>query len=300
MNIDSLTIPVVTHNLHGPDKNPDRRHTTIRKFLDMSRGGLGGFNELNPKDRAYLKSEAAKRDLNVYIGGLNGIVWAPAVVKKRKIRLKKIMTGGHVGADGVATPQKGDDDRRVGPSRFAAYGEFELVMGSDPFEFDVTHLMARAFTAHRWRIPLWRRSVVSLADGVQCNRGVMIGDMNTNNGVDLAGIPDRAVNIPATMGHQHYDQMREWGNLNVHSTVTFEDPSDHKGVRGLLTIPVNHDGSAIPSDPAKPSKPAPKPRTVKRLPKPVRHPWAKRSRRWKLRHPVKWRKIVAWRKQNRR
>lgn len=303
--VNMVQSPFAVHNLHGPDKNVGRRHTSIEMFLNRAKGGIGGFNELNSKDRSFLKDEAAKRRLNVQIVGANGVVWDPSVHRVGKPRVRKIMQGGHVGADGVATPKKGDDDRRVGPSRYGLYFPVYTYAVALEWEFDVTHTMARAFTLHKWRIPLYRKSIRSLADGVLEPNGLMTGDFNTNPPVDLPGVNEVNVPVPPDMGKQHYTKVMRWGQ-HIHVGKVYEQntPSDHDLLYAKLTFyRIAQDKLQAPAQPkpvkpakAKPKLPQPGDGTVKwrKYGAPVAHPWMERPTKWKRRHKKLWIRIGKW------
>lgn len=312
-----VQMPIVVHNLHGPDKNKDRRHKTIRQFLDEAKGGIGGFNELNTGDRAYIKAEAAKRGLNVLIHSYNGMVWDPTKIQTAtKPRLKRIMVGGYVGADGVATPRKGDDDRRVGPNRYAIYMPCEVIGLGIRFEFDVTHLMAKWTTTAKWRAKLAAKSIVSFGAGVYSKNGVAVGDMNTDDYIDLPGVDDIPVKTPDTFGRRKYDQILRWGaHIYIHAVRAINTPSDHHMLKGTITFyrdpEVKVPGGMVNPEP-RPSTPKPEPTPTKpkpaiKLPKPgdskanwkkqgapVAHPWASRNKSWIRRHKRVWAEIGRW------
>lgn len=306
-----VNTPIVLHNLHGPDKNVGHRHNTITAFLNAVKGGIGGFNELNAKDAAWFRDEVAERRLRFYRHGQIGAVWDPTVFALAgKPRVRKIMQGGHVGADGT---RQGPDNRRVGPNRYGVYVPLTVIVVDFDFEFDVTHLMARSFTAHRWRIPLFRRSVNELADGVLSENGILVGDMNSPRALNLPGVADVAVRAPATMGRQHYDQILRWGqHIFVHGVKAVNTPSDHHMLKGLITFyrdPQDH-LIAPPTTPTpnapRPSGSLPKPGTSgvrwRRYGAPVRHPWAKKykTKRFKRRRPRLSRRIERWKAAYRR
>lgn len=230
--------PIVVHNLHGgPEKDKKRRRRTIRMFLHAAKHGVGGFNELAKRDRRYIKAEAAKRGLRIFIYGDNGVVWDPALLEARKPRIKKIMTGGHVGADGVATAKKGDDDRRVGPNRYAIYIPFKVIAHGLTFEFVVTHAMAKSFTTARWRIRLFRKSIRSLADDIRKASGLLVGDLNSKEYVNLPDVLDVPVHTPPTFGKSRYDQILRWGpDIAVSKVNAVETPSDHDMLVGTVTF----------------------------------------------------------------
>lgn len=234
--IDRAQVPLVTHNLHGgPDKNRKRRRRTINLFLNTAQCGIGGFNELNRHDRRYLRRQAAKRGLKTFIYKSNGAVWTPTIVQVDKKRVKRVMTGGHVGADGIATPQKGDDDRRVGPNRYAIYLTCKLLALDLDFEFVVTHLMARSFTKHRWRIPLFRKSLRSLAKGTRDSNGVLVGDVNSKDYIDLPDMLDAPEKTPPTFGRKKYDQFIRWGpHIDIVNIRALETLSDHDMLVGTI------------------------------------------------------------------
>jgi hypothetical protein len=266
-------------------------------FLRRATGGIGGFQELNPRDRDYLKSEAGRVGLRVYIYGTNGIVWAPRVLTCNRITPRRIMVGGNVGADGVATARRGDDDRRVGPHRYCLYGDFSPVsVPSWDFEFDNLHAMARTFTAHRWRLPLYLRSIRNAAEGVRLGDGLMVGDFNDPRYRDLPGVPDRAVVTPVTFGRNaRYDQAREWGRVNVvDGSVRVERTgSDHLLLYGEVDLMTSEKPSPPP---VRLPRPGDSRVAWRKHGAPVRHPWAKRSARWVRRNRKTWARILRWRK----
>lgn len=296
---------LVVHNLHGPDSNQKRRRDTIVAFLNAVEGGIGGFNEFSTRDLAYFTAEVAKRKMKFHRAGLNGIVWNPSVYKVGKPRLKKIMTGGHVGADGVHTAKPGDDDRRVGPNRYGIYYPCEVIVFGLEFEFDVTHTMARAFTAHKWRIPLFRRSINALGDGVIEDDGIMVGDFNTNPSINLPGVEDVNVPAPADMGRQHYTKIIRWGkHIAISNVKDVNTPSDHDMLVAVVTF-----YKEPRTNLSAPSDPGPKPAVGSSLPKPgdsrvnwkkygapVSHPWASLKRRRKRLRA----RITKWRAAYRR
>lgn len=228
--------PLAVHNLHGgPEKSRWRRRRTIRNFLKASEGGLGSFNELNPRDRTYLKHKAACRGMMVFIHKSNGAVWDPELIKVKKKRVRKIMTGGHVGADGVATPRSGDDDRRVGPNRYALYLACQVLSIDLEFEWVITHLMARSFTSARWRQPLFRQSVASLAEGVRKPNGLLVGDMNSPDYIKLPDILETPEPTPPTFGRKRYDQILRWGpHIDVVNVTEVRTKSDHDMLTGIV------------------------------------------------------------------
>ena len=232
-----MQMVLTLHNLHGGgEPNRDRRKKIIIEFLNATRGGMGGFNELNRAERKFFKSEAKHRGLKTFIYHQDGAVWDPNRIKVRKKRVKKIMTGGFVGADGVSTARRGDDDRRVGPNRYAIY--FDCFSGNAvEFEFVVTHLMAKSFTQHTWRVRLLHRSIKSLSSGIRKKRGVLVGDMNSKEYIDLPGVKDTPEKTPPTHGPRRYDQMVRWGEgIDVVQIEGEETPSDHDMVKGILKL----------------------------------------------------------------
>lgn len=219
---------LVGHNLHGGgEKDRNVRRLIIDKFLNASAGGLGGFNELHRGDRRYLKKQAKRRKMKVFYAGKDGAVWDASKFRLRKKRVKKIMTGGYVGADGSSTARRGDDDRRVGPNRYCIYLEM-LSPNSVIFEFDITHLIAKSFTSYPWRRFLFRSSVKSLASGIRAKNGVLFGDMNSKDYIDLPGIKETVEKTPPTLGKQRYDQFIHWGKqVEIAKVKDVETPSDH-------------------------------------------------------------------------
>lgn len=234
--VNLVQAPIAVHNLHGgPEKSRWRRRRTIRSFLKASEGGLGSFNELNPADRRYLRQKAACRGLKTFIHNKNGAVWDPELVHVQKKRVKRIMRGGHVGADGVSTPRPGDDDRRVGPNRYALYLSCKILPVDLEFEWVITHLMARSFTKHRWRIPLFRRSVASLAQGIRRANGILVGDMNSKDYIELPDILETPERTPPTFGKNRYDQILRWGpHIDVLKMSEVHTKSDHDMLIGIV------------------------------------------------------------------
>lgn len=307
--VNLVQAPLVIHNLHGPDPSATNRHKTILAFLKAADGGLGGFNELRTADRTFIRNEAAARKMRIFIAGEDGMVWDPTKFSNGKARIKKIMTGGHVGADGVATAKKGDDDRRVGPNRYGIYLPLRVIALGLDIEFDVTHTMARSFTKNKWRLPLFKRSIVSLGAGVQEEEGIMVGDMNSPAYINLPGVADVPVPTPPSMGRARYDQILKWGkHILVSSVRSVNTPSDHHMIVATVTF---YRSAKSPQPPT--TKPTSPHATKPTLPKPgnsgvswrkygspVAHPWAKRSASWKKRHRTTWAKIVKWQAAYRR
>lgn len=303
-----LQFPIAVHNLFGPNKNKSLRRQTITKFLDAAKGGVGGANELAVVDRSFFRAEASKRGLRSFIYVTLAVVWDPKVAMADKPRLKKVMQGGYVGADGVATSKKGDDDRRVGPNRYAIYLplDFPEVDLFGDFELDVTHLVAKWTTTHKWRAALARRSIYSLADGVVSPNGLMVGDMNTNTYVNLPGVADVPVKTPPTHGPRKYDQILRWGqHVYVSQVKDVPTPSDHDMVVGLVTIyraPKANLSAPATSKPkaAKLPRPGDSKTNWRKHGAPVKHPWAKRSPRWIRRNKNLWARIIRWQKAYKR
>lgn len=234
--VSLVQAPIAVHNLHGgPEKSRWRRRRTIRTFLQAAEGGLGSFNELNPADRSYLRQTAAARGLKTFIHKSNGAVWDPSLIEVNKKRTRKIMNGGHVGADGVWTPKPGDDDRRVGPNRYALYLSCKVLSIDFDFEWVITHLMARSFTKHRWRIPLFQKSVSNLAEKIHHPDGILVGDMNSDEYLKLPDILEVAEKTPPTFGPRHYDQILRWGpHIDVIKISEVRTKSDHQMLIGII------------------------------------------------------------------
>lgn len=302
--VNLITTPLAVHNLHGPDNSVNRRHQSITALLNAAKGGLGGFNELNKKDWRFLKAEAAERSLRVSIVGLNGVVWDPKIFKVGKPRVKKIMKGGHVGADGVATKKKGDDDRRVGPNRYCLYYPCEVIVFRLDFELDATHLMARAFTAHRWRIPLFRRSIISLAAGVLEENGLLFGDMNTGDYINLPGVSEVPVPVPPDMGNRRLTQILRWGShIFVSGVKTVNTSSDHHLLAGKVVfyrLPQKKIGSVPKPNASNLPHPGHAGVRWRHYGSPVNNPWLDRSAKFKRRRRRLWNRIVKWRAAYRR
>lgn len=233
---DMIEAPFAFHNLHGGgEKNRGTRKRIIVSFLNSAKGGLGGFNELHPRDRLYMRRQAKARGLKVRFFGKNGAVWNPELLKLNDKRVKKIMTGGHVGADGVATARLGDDDRRVGPNRYALYLDFTVMVVGLNFEYVVTHLVAKSFTQHVWRRLIWRKSVRSLAAGTRQKDGVLSGDMNSPDYIDLPDRLEVPVKTPPTHGRRRYDQILRWGpHIDFEGMEVANTPSDHHKIVGRI------------------------------------------------------------------
>lgn len=300
--VNLINTPVVIHNLHGPDSSVDRRHRTIFSFLKAVEGGLGGFNELNSSDLAYLRDEATRLGLKVFRHGEDGVVWDPSIFTAGTARVKKIMTGGFVGADGIHTAYAGDDDRRVGPNRYAIYIPFEIKAVALKFEFVVTHTVAKAFTTEVWRLGLFRRSIASLGAGIQLDDGILVGDMNKPTAINLPHLMEVPVKTPASMGNAHYDQILRWGShISVRNVSAVNTPSDHHMI--VATASFYRAGVvSVPSTVPKVVLPKPGDSNVDWLKQgaPVRHPWAERSPRWKRRHKRLWARILKWQTAYRR
>lgn len=298
-----VNVPLAVHNLHRPARIASRRDSIV-KFLDAARHGIGGFNELNADDAFFLRSEARLRDLEVRIKGTNGVVWDSSLFTSHGLRKKKIMQGGRVGADGVATPQPGDDDRRVGPNRYCLYFLFEVVANGLRFELAITHLMARAFTLHKWRQKLFWRSVDSAADGILETEGVMIGDFNLDPYLDLPGIDNANVEVPPDFGKRRYTKILVWGDhILIGDVRAIDTPSDHHllvGSARLSTLPINKQFFPDPDKTDIQRRLLPKPGDAsvdwRKHGAPVRHPWAERSDSFKRLRKKTWSKIVKWRR----
>jgi hypothetical protein len=234
--VNLVHAPIAVHNLHGgPEKSRWRRRRTIRTFLKASEGGLGSFNELNPADRMYLRQKAACRGLQTFIHKSNGAVWDPELIQVQKKRVRRIMRGGHVGADGVPTRRRGDDDRRVGPNRYALYLSCKILPIDFEFEWVITHLMARSFTKHRWRIPLFRKSVRELTEGIRRPNGILVGDMNSISYLKLPDVLETPERTPETFGNKRYDQILRWGpHIDVIRISEVRTKSDHDMLTGIV------------------------------------------------------------------
>lgn len=300
-----VQVPLVVHNLHGPDKNVDRRKRIITGFLNYAKGGIGGFNELNSKDYSFLVTEAKKRGLAVARYGQDGAVYNASVFAGAHLRVKKIMTGGHVGADGVATPNNPhDDDRRVGPNRYCLYFDFKIPAISFEGEFDVIHPVARAFTVNKWRLALFKRSIKEAASGVLHANGLIVGDTNSPPFIDLPGVAETPVPRAKTKEMGNYDQVLKWGNkVAVTGLHSVNDESDHPILLGTVTFYRNAPaGSPDLVKPAAPKLPQPGAAGVnwKKYGAPVAHPWAKRNATWERRHKALWAKITKWQTAYRR
>jgi hypothetical protein len=309
--IASVTTPIAVHNLHGPDKNVGHRHASILALLNASKGGIGAFNEFNKKDLVFIRSQAKALGLTVAIVGLNGLVYDRSKFWVGKPRVKKIMQGGHVGADGT---KAGPDNRRVGPNRYGIYFPVKVLEINFDFEFCVTHLMARAFTLHKWRQKLFWRSVASLGAGVLDRDGIMTGDFNTNPPVNIPNLGEVNVPVPADMGRQHYTKMMRWGkHIYIAPMKDVNTPSDHDLLKSTVTFYRTEQAHLVPA-PTSPT-PTPKPHEVVTLPKPgnsrvkwkkygapVRHPWAKKYTRpsFKKRRPRLYAKVARWKTAYRR
>jgi hypothetical protein len=225
----------MTHNLAGhldQFKRRDAADAALVKCL----GGIGVLNEINPKDVKFLRGQLKELKLKWYRRGQNAIVWDPSVLEMHACGFRVIMRGGRVGADGVAGV---GDDRRVGPNRIAIKWKGEIIdedrLGV-PLMVIGIHKMAKAFTAHRWRAPLWWRSTRAVSRYVNRSiknypRGFIAGDENAPFLVDYPNLDDRAIPTPPTLGRQRYDQVHVFGDLGYDNMEEFATPSDHDGLR---------------------------------------------------------------------
>jgi hypothetical protein len=303
-----LRIPFVVHNVERPDNTADRRYS-LRVAISKMEGGAGVLNEIHSADLAYLGAQAHHYGLSVYRYGTNAILWNRNIARLEFRRTKMLMRGGYVGADGVATPRKGDDDRRVGPNRYMLQVGLYFPEINYRLQIDGTHLMAKKDTSAKWRRPLWEKSVQVggdlIADALDTHPNAIIaGDLNSREYRDWPTVPDLVIKTPSTHGASaHYDQIAAVGRLRVTNVKRFKTRSDHWGI--VCTVHLSNEYSPLIKalEPKKVKKPTPVTNWIKQG-SPVKHPWAKRSALWKRRHPVLWRKILrfqaAWRRKNRR
>lgn len=305
-----VTIPFAEHNLQSPDSYLLRRES-MREALNHMRGGCGVLNEIHGSDIAYLGAQASLRGLAVYRYGSNAVLYTPRLIKLDFKRAKLLMRGGYVGADGVATPRKGDDDRRVGPNRYMLQAGLTIKSINFRFQLNGTHKMAKKDTTHKWRRPLWERAFAVggdlIADALDTHpTAITSGDLNSRDYRDWPGVPDVVIRTPATYGKgAHYDQVSATGRVRVTDVTTFVTRSDHKGVKCLLHFSHAYAPLKAALEPKRVKKAvAVKAKKVKvnwlRRGAPVKHPWAGKSPEWKRRNPRLWRRIVAWRKAYRK
>lgn len=221
----------MTHNLAGhldPFKRRDAGEAALLECL----GGIGVLNEINKADLKFLRRKLRELKLKWYRRGQNAIVWDPSVLTVHACGWRVIMTGGHVGADGGP----GGDSRRVGPNRIALKWKGEWVHDGKRLMVIGIHKMAKAFTAHKWRAPLWWRSTRMVSRYINRSiknypRGFIAGDENAPFLVDYPNLNDRAVNTPPTLGRQRYDQVHVFGDLGVTDMEEVNTPSDHDMLR---------------------------------------------------------------------
>jgi hypothetical protein len=289
-------------NVHQPG-TADARHRTINSILDAASGGVATFNEA-ALDHAYLQSAADSREMSVISWGELAIAYARDLVLVYW-NYFPISPGGYIGADGVATPRKGDDDRRVGPGRGLLIAVFYDPARKKAFFRGTSHDLAKAGTTAKWRQGLlfggWRRTAAAVNQIIDdVPNGSIDGDKNWNKRVNYPDTPDTPVFTPPTFGRSHYDQISEWGrNISIGPPAAVNTPSDHDMLRWTFTIS-GPDVEKPYVDVSKPSATVPHivTPTKHRPTKPVRFPWRRRSRLWKRRHAALWRRIVVWRRHN--
>lgn len=223
----------MTHNIKKDLRDPRLRRAAAKEALSHCRGGIGGLNEINADDVPYIKSILIMYKLTWYRRGELAIVWDPRVIKIRRASWRLISHGGYVGAD--ETPA-GPDNRRVGPSRYALKARGHVVSDGTPLQVVLVHKIAKAFTEHRWREKIWRRSTRRTSRFINRSlknypNGFIIGDENAPFLVDYPNLLDVAVNTPPTMGRKRYDQVHTFGAFFAINVSEFDTPSDHNGLR---------------------------------------------------------------------
>lgn len=321
----TVNVPLAYTNVRAPDPI-DQRHATITATLDRvnAKGeGLAAFVEAN-LDQAYIRAAAASRGMSTVGAGELAIVYdRTRYALARPPGNVRIMVGGHVGADGVATPRKGDDDRRVGPSRWLLSVELTILGAAAEFGLDLWHPLAQVDTSNKWRRALWAASARIAGIQIAARRRLtpnrlLIGDTNRNiPRVDIPGLPEVEVPSPATMGRARYDRAHRMGALTVagNRLTAFSTHSDHKGLEGTLVVPTGPSSSAPVSTPTQPPAVRPAPPKPAKLRRPVPFPWrakwnpsrlltrARRAQRAgrraesnRLRHLAA--RVEAWRRQN--
>lgn len=217
-----------TANLGPKDST---RVAVVRRLLAREGLDVIGTNETSP---------AAKREIARHLEWdswvprrHNGFAWRRSAVVGTRVSRRRIMRGGKRRVGKVRRR------RRLGPSRFAIALR---VRDGDRAALHVqTHLMARAWTRHPWRRPLWWASVAALRTYIAwlsrrpANRGLPIivsGDVNTDirRGRINLGRGFVELDTPDTFGRSRYDRVFYRGPVSVQLARTIRTGSDHRAL----------------------------------------------------------------------
>lgn len=305
-------------NVHRDATVPTRQRTIVA-ILDRASHGVATFNEVD-KDHAFLIKAGHARGFSVIIDGELAIAYSDDLEKVGHWSVP-ISPGGYVGADGVATKKKGDDDRRVGPARKILLAVFYDPKAKKAFFRFTSHDVPKAGTTAKWRQALlfkgWAKSgafIQQIVDDVPDGSGD--GDKNWNKRVDYPGTPDTSVWAPATFGNRIYDQINRWGAMKFIGVDDQNTASDHDMLYWINELDGEDVARPVIDFTTKPGAPphviTPPKTPAHRLPKPKPYPW---RRKWdpsrlrkqanRTRSAVKRRallnlanKIAAWRRQN--
>lgn len=279
-----LELPYAFGNVHQPGTTA-ARHKTINMILDRARGGLASFNEAG-KDAAYIAAAAHARGMSAWTVGENGLAWDQDLIVIARFRWL-IMVGG---------PHAGPGGSRVGPNRYLM-----IVVLWDPktrlaFFHSTKHDIAKADTSHKERRPLrtsgWKRAgyyVAQILDDVPS--GILSGDTNTAGRQDLPGVPDVTIATPATFGHNHYDKLSRFGSATVLHPVAENTPSDHHMLHGTFRV-IGIPGNKPTVDMNSTGSVATQIHGATNSGQPPVDPRTRYSRRWRRRHPIRWRRIL--------
>lgn len=227
------TAQCVVHNLAGHIEDPDLRRVAGRAALRRCINGIGVLNEINPKDAAYYRKYMRANGLTWFRRGQVAIVWDADLLQVHACGIRRIMKGGHVGPGG----------KRVGPNRYMLKWKGHFV-GDSKARLMVlgTHLMAKSDTEHKWRRPLFARSVRNA--GLYIKRslknypdGFIAGDMNKLKYVDFPFVDEEHVITPPDFGRARYTQVHTFGKLRVTNVQEFTTPSDHDGIEFDAVLP---------------------------------------------------------------
>jgi hypothetical protein len=256
---------LVQGNVEAPDSAP-LNADTIRDIA--ARADVATFNET-----AEASTHAVIRSLpgfGSYIGkgsaNENAIIWRLDQFELVYATERVVMIGGHVGADGKATPQKGDDDRRVGPNRSVVRVTLRQLSTGRLVTIATHHAIAQSDTKNKWRRGLRSRGFAGVrAEMLLARRQfptaaiILTGDMNTVGRI-VFGFGEREVWTPVSYGRVRYDRLFVLGALTVTAVFAFRTNSDHKAVSVTITLTGGPATAAVSVVPHSTSpKPTPKP-----------------------------------------
>lgn len=216
---------------------PDARRRAQSMHAAIERGGadLIGVNECDTSARRAAYEHEAE-GWHWWLPGADGFLWHERRVTIRARTSRRIMAGGWRRVGRVKRR------RRLGPDRWARAARFD-VDGQLVLHVQA-HLMAKSFTTHRWRQPLWWASVLALRIYLgwlmRRNPGVPVVctlDANTERDFSLGRYMSDVSGELDTYGRRDYDRafVDNRGGVRLVSIrrVTFTS-SDHKGL--LLVI----------------------------------------------------------------